>query len=185
MSSEENLICWELVERNAINQCREWFYYGVKKGYEFEDMLQEAKLIFCRCKNNYSGKKDNKKHFMKYYKISLYNRLHDLFLRSYGKGNRFKWDGIDNCVSLEEYDPGDACFLGDFAIKLREAPKDIIKVLDIIFKAPEEMLEALGLTSKQKDRSKGFSVNKRLCEALDIDPNQISLKKELKLFLEL
>lgn len=67
-------------EGYIINFCKEtWRESRLSLGgYEFDDLLQEAAIVFLVCRDRYAGKVDNPRWFMALFSRALYNRFVDL-----------------------------------------------------------------------------------------------------------
>lgn len=65
------------IEGHAINTVR--YYYGrLNAWHEFDDLLQEAYIVFIKCKRAYGSKVDNPAWFMSLFSNSLRNRFINL-----------------------------------------------------------------------------------------------------------
>lgn len=64
----------------TVNTVRK-YYRTLHRTHEFEDLLQEAFLVYWRCKNRYTGTVDNPAWFMSLYTQALHNRLRDMLRR--------------------------------------------------------------------------------------------------------
>lgn len=90
---------WEgAVQGHAINTIRS-FYPRLAAEYEFEDLLQDAYLIFMRCKRRTCFKIDNPRWFMTYFSNALSNKLINMTKCSTRNAERY--------IPLEFLDPAD------------------------------------------------------------------------------
>ena len=65
------------IEGHAVNTAR--YYYGhLHAWHEFDDLLQEAYIVFIKCKRAYAGTVDNPAWFMALFRNSLRNRFSTL-----------------------------------------------------------------------------------------------------------
>ena len=65
------------IEGHAVNTVR--YYYGkLHPWHEFDDLLQEAYIVFIKCSRAYAGKVDNPAWFMSLFSHSLRNRFINL-----------------------------------------------------------------------------------------------------------
>lgn len=69
------------IEGHAVNVIKS-FFPRLCAEHEFCDLLQEAYIIFMKCKNAYGGKVDNRAWFMALFSRSLTNRMIGLLDRS-------------------------------------------------------------------------------------------------------
>lgn len=67
---------WQWVEGMAVVATKK-FYPSLCAEHEFEDLLQEAYLVYMKCKSKYTVV-DNQKWFLQLFMTSLRNRLIDL-----------------------------------------------------------------------------------------------------------
>ncbi len=101
------------IEGHAINTIRH-YYQQLHPWHEFDDLLQEAYIVFFKCKRAYSGRVDNAAWFMSLFSHSLRNRLINLIRH----GPRYNF--IED-LDLAETDTANAldndgylrCLLGD------------------------------------------------------------------------
>lgn len=63
------------IEGHSVNSIKKWFPRLCAE-YEFDDLLQEAYIVFMRCKSR--SKADNPAWFMAFYSRALNNRLNNL-----------------------------------------------------------------------------------------------------------
>lgn len=166
---------WEgPIEGFSRNFARLQLYKLQPIGFEFDDIVQEAYIVFDKCKTTYPDL-DTAKHFMSLYKIALRRRLFDIW---YPKRNeQFLLTELDNFV--EEFK--DVEREGFFRVLLSEAPKEIKEVLSLLFRAPDEVLELLGLSQKRKGRSIESS-NRKLCALFGYDYRKVNVISLIKTY---
>lgn len=68
------------IEGCAYNMTRK-YWNGLKAWYEWDDLMQEARIAFLRLQRRYRGKVDNPAWFMSLFKVSWQRRLIHLFRR--------------------------------------------------------------------------------------------------------
>lgn len=110
------------IEGHAVNLVRK-FYPKLAAEHEFDDLLQEAYIVFMRCKERYAGKVDNPRWFMALFSRSLFNRLMDLSKRC---GTYISIEALEDAFPepATEYDEA------YFACLLRELPKEFRQLVD-------------------------------------------------------
>ena len=95
------------------------------KGLEFDDLLQEAALVFFACRAKYQGKVDNPAWFMALFCRSLHNRFVDL------QRSNFPYIPFDEAEGIEE--PASEQDAGFVWRELCELPADIRDMLGQLF----------------------------------------------------
>lgn len=86
--------------------------------YEWEDLMQEALLVFLVCQRNYQGKVDNPAWFMALYKRSWSNRLFDLSKRKPKYSLLEDWTVLDQTQAA----PSAASGLGELIDQVAKLP---------------------------------------------------------------
>lgn len=115
-------------------------YWRVESTMSYDDAMQEAHVVFLRCKRKYSV--EEPKHFMALFKTSLVRVFADLS----------KLDSeIRAMVSLQQEDEGGESIVfeavgdldnnGGIIVALDQAPSEIKEVLQLLLTAPLEILE--------------------------------------------
>lgn len=79
------------IEGHAVNQVKRWFP-SLCAEHEFDDLMQEAFLVFMRCSHRYAGRVDNPAWFMSLFSRALSNRLINLAARC---GRIFSLEDVD------------------------------------------------------------------------------------------
>lgn len=107
------------VHGHAVNMIRR-FYPALQRHHTFEDLLQEAWVVFLKCQRKYGGDVTNAAWFMSLYSTSLNHKLIRLveFTKRY------------NCVDAEGIEPvSDTENMGFLSVMLQELPQDIKELL--------------------------------------------------------
>jgi len=139
--------------------------WRVEAGFQIDDLKQEAYVVFLRCVRLYPHL-ETPQHFMALFKTAWTNHFNDL-ARIDGK--------LRQCVSTTLAD-GSVLELagvdfndGELAVKLRQAPPEVVAVLNLFLSAPTEILELLlgsfrsGTIGNRNHRDGGSSqINKAL-----------------------
>lgn len=156
--------------------------WRLQSAFEFDDLMQEAYIVYLKCKRAYEGKIDNAAWFMGLYKSSLARRVHDLSKET---------TVINELVPLEQSVNGDDFNLldvlslvqsetdGYMEILKRQMPEELRAVFSFLENAPAPLLASIENAWSGSKKRKAFGV-KHLCELCGIDPNTdlISMARE-------
>ena len=116
--------------------------WRVRATHTFEDAQQEAYAVFLRTAAKYPDT-ETPEHFMSLFMRSWINEFHDLSskateARKLVSDIKPSFDGEEG----ERYDPvGDLDNDGALAVMLRQAPQEVLMVLNLFLNAPAELLE--------------------------------------------
>lgn len=146
------------IEGYAVNYIRK-HHWRVAATMEFEDCKQEAYLIFRRVLRLYPHCEP--KHFMALFKVALLNDMNTWAKR----------DGVHREL-LELHGesitpPWEADGIGNLLIAIRQAPAEVKAVLNLIFNAPQELVD-IAISSW---RPRAPRPCERLCTMLGLDPD--------------
>lgn len=171
---------WEgIVEGYSVNYINRNQWRFAIQHYDFEDLYNEAWIIFEKSKRDHEFK--NGKHFMGFYKKALHNGFYDIMHKCIHEAdNRF----IPVIKEEEDFVPefGEVEEQATLKLLITQAPKEIKAVFTLLFHAPEDLLQAIGFGQPAKRGEKILS-NKMLCSLLGYDPQEINLVQELKMYL--
>jgi hypothetical protein len=153
-------------------------YWRVAKTMPREDLLQEAYVVFLRCKRNYANKGvvTTPQHFMALFKTAWTNEFTSLSVAD--TNSRFivadTTDYGDGAVTLDSM--GETDNDGSLAIMVRQAPREVLMVLNLFLSAPQELIDlALGSWNINDRRGKAGS-SKRVCQMLGL-PEDLDVLK--------
>lgn len=142
-----------------------------------EDVMQECVCVFLRCKRKYAVREPQ--HFMALYKTALSNAFND-------------WSTADTEDRVLVYDVreredderpliisepiGELQNDGYLATMIRQAPQEVLMVLNLMLRAPQELIEEVlgSWTGNEDSRSKGNG-SKRVNELLGLPLDQDTL----------
>ena len=143
--------------------------WRVSRIMEWEDLQQEAYIVFARCAKNYRTT-DTPQHFMALYKTAWTRAITD-YSKADTKYRSFVEEQTD--ASGEAVYQLTDCLDNDgqLATKLRQAPSEVIAVLHILMRAPTELMELAHSCWITKLR-----VNEHVSKILNIDPKLNVLK---------
>ena len=141
-------------------------------GYTEEDFIQEAFFIYKKCLARYGTVLAPNGKLSPLFRVSINNFVTDLSHDS-TKGNSFLDNGRDvsDLFGEELFDKTDNGYLN---ILIREAPKEVLEVVNLFFNTPAELLdEVRGFLGAK--HSKGFKSNKFLCKMLGYNRAKVNL----------
>lgn len=145
-------------------------YWRVASTIPREDLLQEAYVVFLRCKRNYTdqGRVKSPQHFMALFKTSWTNEFTNLSLadtnsRFLVSENKDYGDGEVTMEAIGETDND-----GSLAVMVRQAPVEVLMVLNLFLSAPQELLDLALSSWNINDRRGRTGSSKRLCKILGL-----------------
>jgi hypothetical protein len=114
-------------------------YWKVARTLAYEDCMQEAYVVFLRCRRKYPRLKEAK-HFMALFKTAWYRQ----FINLANADTAYRIFGpMPTNVDGEPYEQvGELDNDGFIACVLREAPGEIRMIISLFLGAPQELLEA-------------------------------------------
>lgn len=143
-------------------------YWKVKRTLPWEDLEQEAYVVFLRCKRKYP-ELDTPQHFMSLFQRAWINHFTDL-------ANRDTQDRVVVSQIGESSDGSEISFEsvgevdndGMLAIMIKEAPREISMVLNLFLNAPTELAEVALASWRGKDKRCTAGGSKRICQLLGL-----------------
>jgi hypothetical protein len=158
-------------------------FWRVAASMEYEDVLQEARLLFLELKQRYP-QVDTPQWFMTLFKRSFSNHFHDLSktdtdVRS---GTSISNSSAEDSseISLETL-MGDPENAGYMTTLIGQAPEEVRSVLNLIANAPAELLE-LAIDSWKASGKKKELGNQMLCRMLGRDPSKTDLVEQVRAY---
>lgn len=137
-------------------------YWRVEATQEWDDCMQEAQCVFYKLKTRYAdtGAVTEPKHFMALYKTSMTRRFTDLANDNTSR----RWEVVvSEGPDGEIYEPmGETDNDGGLAVLLRQAPAEVVQVLNLFLSCPQEILDMALSTWRT-------SGSKKICQLLGID----------------
>lgn len=144
------------IEGWTVNHLTE-HVWRVAGSMERSDCLQEAQCVFIRVAERYPEVNDPR-HFMALYKTAWVNQFAD-FCRAERKVREHE-------VHVPIMDrTGDTCNEGELRVKMRQAPREVRMVLNLLFNAPQEILDIV--MSGWNDKRSRTGVSKASAERLN------------------
>lgn len=150
-------------------------YWRVKRTMPRDDVMQECVCIFLRCKRKYLVREA--KHFMALYKVSITNSFADWSSRD-TQYRQIVTDVIEReggvpSVTFEL--PGEMDNDGYLATLIRQAPEEVLMVLNLVLRAPQELLEDIFRGWNGTDARSKANGSKRINELLGLPLDQDTL----------
>jgi hypothetical protein len=147
-------------------------YWRVKNNMEYEDMMQEAQVVYLRLVRKYPDI-DTPQHFMALFKTSWGNHFVDFTnketnARALMYENQFQ-DVEDTMSNFMSSIMGDSNNNGYLLILIKEAPAEVRQVLSLFLNAPSEILDLASKAWKDGGRNQDYG-NNMLCKLLGIEP---------------
>lgn len=164
------------IEGYSKNYCIKNLWKFASIGYDLQDLTQESYVIFLKCQMRYQ-ETDTPQHFMALFKTAIHNHLYDLSKPYFHELQYLT--RLSEELDLENYSSVEEC--GTFAILLSQAPIEVKQVLNLLFKAPEELLEMIGVTDGRRGKNL-VSCNRKLCALLGYDPRYTNLVDMVKVY---
>lgn len=116
-------------------------YWKVQRSMEWEDVMQEAKLVFWQVTTHYPDVED--KHLMALFKTSWQRRFTDLATKDTNSRHVL----TESSLTSDDDSPcridsvGDSDTNGMLELMVQQAPNEVRMVLNLLLKAPTELLE--------------------------------------------
>jgi len=152
---------------------------------DYDDAMQEARIVFLRCARQYKHQLDNAAWFMGVYKRSLAGRFADIAT----KDTRYRVVGELPSVANGDDDPtpyvqepvGELSNMGELMCLIREAPSEVREVLALLFSAPLEIIQMATAAWRAGGRRELFE-DAMINRLLGRDPTHPSLERVRKHF---
>lgn len=134
-------------------------YWRVQSTETREDCMQIAYVVFLRCKRRYPDVED--KHFMALFKTAWGHEFTDLsnentaLRKVYGNPQGDEVYSSDPTLDREVI--GDLDNEGVLATMIRQAPREVLMVLNLLLNTPQELLDLAERSWKKRHRSQPFN----------------------------
>ena len=141
-------------------------------GYTAEDFIQEGYFIYKKVLERYGTVLDHKGKLSPLFRVSINNFVTDLANDS-TKSNSFLDKGreVGDLFGEELFDNTNNGYLN---VLIREAPKEVLEVVNLFFNTPAELVDEVRAFLDTK-HNKGFKSNKFLCKVLGYNRTTINL----------
>lgn len=158
------------IEGWTVNYSRRHFW-RVERSMEFEDVMQEAYIVFLRCASKYPDV-ETPQHFMALYKMAWANELielakEDTKLRAMVSSTPITPEGEEH--QLEPV--GELYHDGHLSLLLSQAPKEVLMVLNLFLSAPLEITELALAGWGGRDKRTKTGGSSRICKMLGLPPD--------------
>lgn len=133
------------IEGWVVNHLRK-HYWRVSNTHEHEEVMQEAYIVFLRCAARYSSVKEPQ-HFMALFKSAWINEFNDLSTRATAARVTVAVSSLSDDEEAPALDlVGDLENAGQLLTMIRQAPREVLMVLNLFLNAPQELLELAAAT---------------------------------------
>ena len=159
------------------------------KGADWDDLKQEAYLVFLECKERYSTAADvpvdTPQWFMSLFMRCLVTRFADLSNLSTSSSavNESSLSASEDDDFLFDSLPSPHTISYEFLELIEKAPKEVALVLSLFFSAPSEVLELAEEAWRASGRKKVHG-NAFICSLLGLDANKIHLPSAVSKYFE-
>lgn len=157
--------------------------WRIASTHDHRDAMQEAYLVFMRCCDKYP-QTDTPQHFMALFKQAWTNRIIDLSAKS-TKARAMvsaEVEGLDGDYFDRDV-VGELDNAGYLLTLLRQAPAEVLLVLNLFLNAPKEVLDLATATWEQQGRRKGGE-SKLLARMLGLPEGSDPIKATRDYFLD-
>lgn len=170
----------------SVNFLSEHFW-KIKRVMEWEDAMQEMRLLFYHCRDHYGCKIRNARHMMKIFQTSANNWIVDEAAKDtkYKNGDimpdgthiesMVDSDGKPLAVRMAETDNYGIVFAS-----LMNAPIEVKEAVFLILNSPTDVLNVVGTAIRTGSKDK--AANKALCEFCGLDPKECDLLQYIREF---
>ena len=128
--------------------------WRVQRTMDRDDCLQEARLVFLRVARTYPNV--DAPHFMALFKTSWTRRFNDLSMEDSAireaEISMYRDRGEDDGPDLPSEHVGDMVNEGELRVMLRQAPREVSMFLNLMLRAPQEVIELTLASWKGRDR---------------------------------
>lgn len=119
--------------------------WRVRPLLEHDDAMQEAYLVFLRTASRYPLE-DTPQHFMALFKTSLTNEFHDLSKKATAARTAISMSDLrsvddDGGAMTVPEAVGETDNMGALSLMVKQAPREVLMVLNLFLNAPGELLE--------------------------------------------
>lgn len=176
------------VEGAAVNLCRRNLW-RVSPLYDFEDLMQEARLKFLQLQIKYPRVVEAP-HFMSLFYISFVNHLHRLASQRHRDAMGHTAGVWNQGRAMEHFDDGDEDTLASLADPRPYAVAE--ECFDARVMQASAMIRALvervnasvrKITRRRRATGARESTNTFLCRLVGLDPDHVDMRRELDLFV--
>jgi DNA-directed RNA polymerase specialized sigma24 family protein len=159
-------------------------YWRVERTHTWEDLMQEAQVVFLKCRARYPDV-ETPQHFMALYKTSWSRHMVDLARKDTEDRvlvSASEQDSPDG--ESFSYDPvGELSHDGDLALLLHQAPSEIKAVLGLMLQAPKELLDIALAGWNGLDRRCKAGGSRKICRMLGL-PEDMDVLTQLYDYLK-
>ena len=142
--------------------------WRVASTQEWDDLMQESFLVYLRVKNRYT-EIETPQHFMALYKRAWIHHFTDLAYKDSHQRHVVSENSLTPEGEESSFEAiGELHHDGDLAIMLKQAPNEILMVLNLFLNAPTELIEVALASWSGKDRRCKAGGSKQICKMLGL-----------------
>lgn len=158
--------------------------WKVSRTQEYEDMMQEAFYVFLKCKARYEDTVNEPQHFMALFKTAWFHHFTNLTIKDTARRHEVAGPmKSDEEGEVIEY-MGETNNEGQLAVMLRQAPAEILQVVNLFLNCPQEILDMALASWRGQDRRYIGGGSRKVCQLLGIDSNRDILAETIEYFSE-
>ena len=152
--------------------------WKVQPLYDRDDMMQEAYLVFIRCAGKYPAL-DTPQHFMSLFKMAWSRHIIDLAKRATNARACVSATAVDreDGTAYQRESVGETDNDGQLLTLLRQAPREVMVVLNLLINAPTELLDLAQASWDRKQKRGQKDPDTFIAECLGLDPATRPLTK--------
>ena len=155
------------IEGWTVNYCKVNFW-RVQSSMMWDDVMQEANVVFLRCQAKYPDI-ETPQHFMALYKTAWTHHFTDLAFGDSKLKVMVSTTLAESDTDGVEFEAtGDLYNDGHLATLLRQAPSEVLMVLNLFLSAPTEIIEVALSGWQGRDRRCKTGGSKRICQMLGL-----------------
>ena len=115
-------------------------FWRVQSSMQWEDLMQESYMVFRRCADKYPAL-DTPQHFMALFKRAWINEINTMAVTD-SRLRDFQPLTVERDEEEISTEPvGELTHDGDLALLLQSAPSEVISLLNLMLRAPQEIIE--------------------------------------------
>lgn len=158
--------------------------WKIRNTHTHEEAMQEAYIVFLRCSAKYHAVEEPS-HFMALFKTAWHNEFIDLSHKATEARNEVS-DRVlvgedDDEQSLHDYMIGELDNQGALGVMVRQAPHEVLLVMNLFLNAPVELIELATEAWRKQGRYKADG-DKAVSRMLGLPPNATPMTSTQKYF---
>lgn len=167
------------IEGYVVNSLKREIW-RIKRTHDHDDAMSEAYLVFLRCAGKYPIV-DTPQHFMALFKSAWACQLIDLSKKATKANALIPESNLESDEGLQHEPVGELENAGHLLVMLRQAPREVLMVLNLFLNAPTELLD-LAQKAWAKQGHRGSDGNAMIARLLGTDPKEDLVGKVVEYF---